>query len=139
MTDPRRALELAAELRSVLDQQLALSKEEPARLRAMDSEALLSAAEDRAALHASATTLLARLSAARENRPDSPPLVAALAGLRTLAAELKQLDSVNREMAERSLGVVRGLLNAGSNRSSAYDRRGARTESQGPVLHSRRA
>ena len=139
MTDPRRALDLAAELRGVLDQQLALARGEPERLRAMDSDALLKTADQRGRLHASASALLGKLTLARDGGTDAPPLASALADIRKSAAALKQLDSVNRELAERSLGVVRGLLNAGSNRSAAYDRRGARVESQGPVLQSRRA
>ena len=138
MTD---ALALAAELRSVLERQLALSREEPERLRAIDTDALLKAADDRGVLHSAAIGLLARLTAARAHVPDSAELSASLGHVRALATDLRNTDSVNRELAERSLGIVRGLLQAGqsTNRASAYDRRGARVEGTGPLLQSRRA
>jgi hypothetical protein len=127
-----------------LQQQIRLTRQASGTLGSLDSEALFAYAEQRQVFHNTAERLqrvlaqaLARagselgvktvtLASLHQQAPaQARALAAAFSDLRRFAAELDALDTLHREMLERSLQCVRGYLSAVQPRATAYDRRGA--------------
>lgn len=152
------ALSTAADLRRALEAEVERARREPGALRTLDSARLFASASARAAFHDEVARLesalaarLARAGAAlglaevtlaglTSRAPAAGSALAALlARIRALAAELKDLDRLNRALAGRASACVQGYLNALAPAPAAYDRRGARASGASRSAVSRKA
>ncbi len=155
MSDLRRAVELTEKIRGALAEEVERAREQRILIRTMNADALFLRAQARAdfnvklaemerdlalALDAAGGALGLReitLEALRARAPgDGESLTATFAEVRALAGALHELDTLNRELAERALGFVRGYVNAVAGPPAAYDRRGA--AAAGPPLSTAR-
>jgi hypothetical protein len=142
----RRAIEVTERMRSALAAEVTRAREQRLLIRKLDSEGLVDRAQKReqfnrtlAELQAAlarhlqgaatvlglteVTTERLRARAPREGRK----LTELLAQVRGLAGALQELDALNRRLAERALGFVRGYMHSLTAQPSAYDRRGLAT------------
>lgn len=137
------AVEAAAELRRALDQEVFRAQGERDLIRRFDTDALFQRASARTAWNAEMVRLQARLALALRHVGDdlglaevtieglqqklpteASSLVDVLSEVRARAEALKELDELNRSLAERASACAKGYLQALSLTSSGYDRRG---------------
>jgi hypothetical protein len=146
MDDLRRAIEVTERMKSALAIEVARAREQRLLIRKLDSDGLTERAQRRdqfnrtmaelqAALarhlEAAATALGLREVTTEQIRARAPreghKLTEVLGQIRGLAGALKELDELNRRLAERALGFVRGYMHSLTAQPTAYDRRGLAT------------
>lgn len=155
--DLEQTITTAQRLREALTSELERARDERRLLRTLDAANLMDRAIKREHFNSS-TTLLQRefqsqlvrmgqhlgleqfsIEALSEKEPaGAERLSATVAEVRALASALKELDALNRMLAERALGVVRSYLSAIVPRTAAYDRQGIRAVSVSSTTHSTR-
>jgi hypothetical protein len=142
----RRAIEITEQMRSALSAEVARAREQRLLIRRLDSEGLAERAQKREQFNRTLAelqaTLATRLEAAakalgltevtteriRRRAPrEGRKLTETLAQIRGLAGALQELDALNRRLAERALGFVRGYMQSLTAQPNAYDRRGLAT------------
>lgn len=146
MDDLRRAIAVTEQMRSALTAEVARAREQRLLIRKLDSAGLT----ERARLRDQFNRTLAELQAALARHLQAAAVVLGLvevttdkikakapkegrkltdvlAQVRGLAGALKELDDLNRRLAERALGFVRGYMNSLTVQPTAYDRRGLAT------------
>ena len=119
------ALELAAQLRDALSQELERSKQARTALVSLDSDELMDGAQRREGFNDRAAQLSAQLSQSLTG-PREPEVSELLAEIRAMSGALKELDELNRFLAERALACVRAWGAQLKPGGQAYDRRGVR-------------
>jgi len=141
------AMNAAHELRALLRHQVGEAAGRRSRLAGLDPEGVFAWAKEREAENGQALflerRLLEALTAACGDAPDATldtlrarlpgemaAVDAALADLRSLAADLRREDDLTREALERSRACVRSYLSLLSPKASAYDRRGQAAPSE---------
>ncbi len=149
--DLQNALASAEHLRGALTAEVERARGERQLLRSLDAAGLFARASERSAFvaevarHERALTIsIARaagqlglttvsLEAIRLRAPrEGAALQAVVSDVRALAGALKEIDSLNLQLAGRALSCVRGYVEALSPTPRTYDRRGGR--SSAPAL-----
>jgi hypothetical protein len=144
MDNLEKAVTVADQIRDALRVEVDSARGERALIRAMDVEALMRRAAQRAQFNALVGQRQEQLSTAlavaagalglrevslpslREAAPEpSARLDEILAEVRALSAALAELDELNRALGQRALSFVRAYLGALSPAPAAYNRRGA--------------
>jgi hypothetical protein len=138
-------LETAGRLRDALEAEVERARDERQLLRALDAAGLFARAEQRSRFLADVARLERELAVAlskaggalgltevtlaalRLRVPgDGERLARTLSEVRALASALKEIDTLNLQLAGRALACVRGYVQALQPAPRAYDRRGSR-------------
>ncbi|MFT3838890.1 MAG: hypothetical protein QM723_18060 [Myxococcaceae bacterium] len=119
------ALDHAKQLRDALSQELERSREARAALVSLDSDELMEGAQRREGFNERAEQLSTQLSQSLTG-PREPEVSEVLAEIRAMSGALKELDELNRFLAERALACVRAWGSQLKPGGQAYDRRGVR-------------
>lgn len=143
MQNIERAIATSQALAEVLDEEVVRARSQRELIRNFDSQGLL----DRAAIRDNFNRIVKELqlelanhlqavglefglqtvsvdSLARVANEPASRLSACLANIRSLAATLSELDTLNRHLAQRANAMVRGYLGALTGNSSTYNQRG---------------
>jgi hypothetical protein len=132
------ALDNAKQLRDALTQELDRSRQARAALVSLDSDELLEGAQRREGFNQHAERLSAQLQASLTG-PREPEVSEVLAEIRAMSGALKELDELNRFLAERALACVRAWGTQLKPGGQAYDRRGVRYAGNESAQHSETA
>ena len=143
MNSLERAIQTTEEIRDALAAEIDIAREERVLIRNMDIDGLFARAAKRNDFNVRTASLQQRLGAELGEvangfgmtevtldglKARAPGLgqrmSAVLAEVRSLAAALAELDSLNKLLGQRALSYVRAHLSVLSPRPSAYDRRG---------------
>jgi ABC-type transporter Mla subunit MlaD len=143
MDQLEKALDVTKQIHKALEAEVERARGERALIRVMDVEGLVRRAALRGEFNQAVAQLQQQLTIAlsdaantlgltevtvealRRRLPESAEQLSDnLAGIRSLAAALAELDELNRILGQRALSYVRAYLGAVNPTPSAYDRRG---------------
>jgi hypothetical protein len=139
-----RAIELTEEIRTSLEAEVSLAREERVLIRRMDADGMNARVAKRAEFNSRTSNLMVSLGrtlgaaavdlgltevtmeALQTHAPvEGRKMAGLLAEVRILAKKLSELDALNRMLSQRALSYVRAHLAVLCPKPAAYDRRGS--------------